>query len=102
MTPTTDQPTDFQKQVWDLVRRIPEGRVTTYGAIANALSSHPRAVGTAISGIPNDMPWWRVLKAGWIIPEKPKELYLARIALLENEGFREGHLQVPHNRSWSP
>lgn len=48
------------------------------------------------------MPWWRVLRAGWIIPEKPKELYLARIALLENEGFRKVHLQVPHNRSWSP
>lgn len=62
----------------------------------------PIAVGQAISGIPNDMPWWRVLRAGWIIPEKPKELYLARIALLENEGFRKVHLQVPHNRSWSP
>jgi methylated-DNA-protein-cysteine methyltransferase-like protein len=28
---------DFYSQIYDLVRMIPEGRVTTYGAIAKAL-----------------------------------------------------------------
>lgn len=35
-------------KVYELVRKIPKGRVTTYGAIAKKLSMFPRIVGYAL------------------------------------------------------
>jgi len=51
--------------VWKLVRRIPKGRVMTYGQIANSIESRlsPRAVGWAMSGCPKGVPWQRVVNA---------------------------------------
>ncbi|MHA4896255.1 MGMT family protein [Pedobacter sp. PWIIR3] len=41
---------DFYNQVYDIVRLVPKGRVTTYGAIARALgmARSSRLVGTAM------------------------------------------------------
>jgi AraC family transcriptional regulator of adaptative response/methylated-DNA-[protein]-cysteine methyltransferase len=52
--------TDFQIRVWRELARIPEGRVTTYGAVASALGapSAARAVGAACGANP----------VAWIIP----------------------------------
>lgn len=52
-------------EVFGLVRRIPRGRVMTYGQIA-ALLEHrlsPRAVGWALHGCPAGVPWHRVVNA---------------------------------------
>lgn len=56
---------DFAAAVYDVVRSIPEGRVTSYGSVA-ALVGHPRAargVGAALNALPadTDVPWWRVV-----------------------------------------
>eukprot|EP00039_Didymoeca_costata_P010661 m.144312 g.144312 ORF g.144312 m.144312 type:complete len:94 (-) comp14916_c0_seq1:1391-1672(-) len=40
--------TPFRERVYKLVTAIPEGYVTTYGDIAKALESSPRAVGGAM------------------------------------------------------
>lgn len=40
--------TPFQKRVYTLLLQIPPGRVTTYGSIARALNTSPRAVGNAL------------------------------------------------------
>ncbi|KAM3429582.1 hypothetical protein MY4824_008158 [Beauveria thailandica] len=40
--------TPFQKRVFHLLKQIPAGRVTTYGSIARALRTSPRAVGNAL------------------------------------------------------
>lgn len=40
--------TPFQKRVFHLLKQIPAGRVTTYGSIAKALHTSPRAVGNAL------------------------------------------------------
>ncbi|KAM3494837.1 hypothetical protein MY3957_001805 [Beauveria namnaoensis] len=40
--------TPFQKRVFHLLKQIPAGRVTTYGSIARALHTSPRAVGNAL------------------------------------------------------
>jgi methylated-DNA-protein-cysteine methyltransferase-like protein len=51
-----------------VVRRIPRGRISTYGAVA-AFAGHPRAarhVGYALAalrGTSHDVPWHRVLGA---------------------------------------
>ena len=41
---------DFQREVYELLREIPDGRVTTYGRIAQRLGSryYARAVGNAL------------------------------------------------------
>eukprot|EP01128_Nolandella_sp_AFSM9_P011268 TRINITY_DN7993_c0_g1_i1.p1 TRINITY_DN7993_c0_g1~~TRINITY_DN7993_c0_g1_i1.p1 ORF type:complete len:191 (-),score=31.66 TRINITY_DN7993_c0_g1_i1:102-635(-) len=44
--------TPFQRDVYTLICCIPPGKVTTYKAIATALSSHPRAVGQALKRNP--------------------------------------------------
>ena len=59
--------TSFFEQVYRLVRRIPSGKVTSYGAIAHMLD-HPhaaRTVGWALHGLPenSDVPWHRVINS---------------------------------------
>jgi len=55
----------FHAAVYRLVRRIPRGRVATYGQIA-ALLGYPRAaraVGQAMKHAPVGLPWHRVVNA---------------------------------------
>lgn len=56
----------FQKQVWEITRLVPAGRVTTYGAVARAVGypNHSRHVGKAMGGCPKDVPAHRVVGAG--------------------------------------
>ncbi len=59
-------PTELQQQVWDALRLIPKGRVTTYGAIAEHIGTNAvRAVASAVGknrDVP-DTPCHRVLPA---------------------------------------
>ena len=52
---------------YDVVRRIPHGRVTTYGSVAAeaGLPGHARQVGYAMAALPDehDVPWHRVINA---------------------------------------
>ena len=55
----------FFKQVYDIVERIPYGKVISYGEIARLLG-RPRAareVGWAMRNCPDDLPWQRVVMA---------------------------------------
>lgn len=57
----------FFARVYALVRRIPRGRVASYGQIA-AMLEHPRAartVGWALAGLRDgdDVPWQRVVNS---------------------------------------
>jgi methylated-DNA-protein-cysteine methyltransferase-like protein len=54
------------ERIYRVVRRIPPGRVATYGQIAEiAKASGPRQVGYALHALPaeNDVPWHRVVNA---------------------------------------
>lgn len=56
-------PGQFSQEVYNLVARIPRGRVMTYGQIA-ALCGQPRAaiiVGQIAHWGPPDLPWQRVV-----------------------------------------
>ncbi|OAA74191.1 Winged helix-turn-helix transcription repressor DNA-binding protein [Cordyceps fumosorosea ARSEF 2679] len=46
------QLTPFQARVFRLLAQVPAGRVTTYGALAAALRTSPRAVGNALRNNP--------------------------------------------------
>jgi methylated-DNA-protein-cysteine methyltransferase-like protein len=94
--------------VWALVRRIPRGRVVTYGQLAVLLGQRlsPRAVGWALHGCPQDVPWQRVVNAaGACSTERRGDLPPGlQQALLEAEGvlFRtDGTLDLAVHR-WEP
>lgn len=54
-------------RIYAVVRRIPRGRVATYGQIASlaGLGGHARQVGYALSALPDGtrVPWHRVINA---------------------------------------
>lgn len=56
-----------RERIYDVVRRIPKGRVATYGQIAAlaGLRGHARQIGYAMAALPNDsdVPWHRVINA---------------------------------------
>ena len=55
----------FFQSVYELVARVPRGRVISYGGIARLLG-RPRAarvVGWAMRCCPEEIPWQRVVKA---------------------------------------
>jgi methylated-DNA-protein-cysteine methyltransferase related protein len=83
--------TDFTERVYRLVRRVPQGRVISYGGVAAMLGS-PRAargVGHALHALPDgsDVPWWRVVNRNGEISIRGM-VHGARLqrVLLEREG----------------
>ena len=88
----------FADRVYGLCKRIPKGKVSTYGAIAKALNSSPRAVGQALRCNPYApvVPCHRIVSSdgslgGFMGKTVGKEIQ-KKIALLESEGvkFRVG------------
>ena len=80
----------FFQKVYALVRRIPHGKVATYGQIARALGS-PRAartVGWAMHDCPDQVPWHRVVNARGEISLRPTSGYHEQRARLKAEGIR--------------
>lgn len=57
--------TPFQRRVFAVVRRIPAGRVMTYGEVAAKLGTGARAVGQALKkNFDPTVPCHRVIAAG--------------------------------------
>jgi methylated-DNA-protein-cysteine methyltransferase-like protein len=95
---------DFER-VYELVRRIPSGRVATYGQIAHLLDwpRGARTVGWALRALQADsgVPWHRVVNAqgGISIRDAARQQ-----ALLEAEGIifdKRGRIDLTRYR-WSP
>ena len=83
---------DFFSRVYDIVKTIPSGRVTTYGLIAKkiGIASSARTVGWALNVCHNDssIPAHRVVNRNGLLTGKHhfKGYDLMR-QLLENEGI---------------
>ncbi len=94
--------------VYALVRRIPRGRVMTYGQIATTLEHglSPRAVGWAMHGCAEGVPWQRVVNAsgGCSTDRLPDGHPGLQRALLETEGvqFRENGTLDLETYRWTP
>ena len=56
---------NYRERVYTIVRRIPRGRVMTYGQLAEILGEGytPRTVGFAMHGSNDKTPWHRVINA---------------------------------------
>lgn len=96
--------TEFQKRVYDVVRQIPEGRVTTYGLLARRLGcGSARAVGQALRANPYapEVPCHRViasdLRPGGYAGEQVGAKMRRKLQLLREEGvvFKKGKLDNP-------
>ena len=80
-------------RIYAAVRRIPRGRVATYGQIAElaGLPGQARLVGYALPALPADStgPWHRVLNArGALSLRREAGAELTQRLLLEREGVR--------------
>lgn len=82
-------PTLFSR-VYAVVRRVPRGRVVTYGQIARALGMPhgARTVGWAMRACEGDVPWHRVVNARGEISVRPTAGFHEQRARLQAEGVR--------------
>jgi methylated-DNA-protein-cysteine methyltransferase-like protein len=95
--------TRFHREVYGMVRRIPRGRVATYGQIAAMLGwpRAARAVGYAMRHCPPGVPWHRVVNAsGGISLRANVSGMLTQRVLLAQEGVavRKGRVRLDRHR----
>lgn len=79
-------------KIYTAVKKIPKGKVATYGQIAKlcGLEGHARQVGYALSSLPEglNVPWQRVVNAkGEISPRAYGDFADGQRVLLEEEGI---------------
>src|ERR1051325_5552350 len=78
------------ERIYAAVRRIPRGRVATYGQIARVagLAGHARQVGYALHALKSStaVPWQRVVNAVGAISLGPARGGMTQRMLLEAEG----------------
>jgi methylated-DNA-protein-cysteine methyltransferase related protein len=82
---------DSLQVIWNVVARIPRGRVSSYGDVARAagLPGRARLAGKALRLMPEDMnlPWHRVMGAGGrIVFPKGSRHFREQARLLRSEG----------------
>ncbi|MBI4630409.1 MAG: MGMT family protein [Chloroflexi bacterium] len=93
-------PKEFNQKVWEIVRKIPRGKVTSFGRIAAMIATPngmtlkeyegvgARWVGSAMAQCPDDVPWQRVINSqGKISIRKNSDGHLLQKKLLEDEGI---------------
>ncbi len=82
---------DVDEAVFDVVDRIPAGRVTTYGAIGELIGVGPRRVARALSSGGGAVPWYRVVRADGSVAEPVR---VRQLELLAAEGvpLRDGRV----------
>jgi len=101
----------FNLQVWEVVRKIPAGKVATYGQVAGLITPppeipferyrafSPRWVGGAMAACPDDVPWHRVINSQGKISPRRFEGESNQRDLLEAEGVLfDEHQRVDFKR----
>ncbi len=95
---TPPNPQDFYAQVWEIVRKIPRGKIASYGQIAKMLPLPAGVDGEtflefgalwvsgAVAASPNDVPWQRVVNSKGEISERDGVAARRQRLLLQDEG----------------
>jgi len=99
----------FDVRVYEAVRRIPRGRVLTYGQVARRLGSPraARAVGWALRRLPErlgrSVPWHRVVGSGGRLSTRagPGVEIQRRLLLAEGIRFRAGSVDLTRHGAHS-
>ncbi len=105
----SNKASDSYRRIYAVVRRIPKGRVATYGQVAElaGLGGHARQVGYALHALKSDsgVPWHRVINARGAISLPPHEgAAQVQQLLLEQEGVHfvaAGRVELKRYR-WRP
>ena len=100
----------FQKKVYDVLKKIPRGRVTNYGLVARAIGSGPRAVGNAVGSNPWPLfvPCHRVVPSNMsvgnysMIRRRGRKDSIVKKMLLEREGVRLQGDRISPTAIWNP
>jgi methylated-DNA-protein-cysteine methyltransferase-like protein len=97
-----------RERIYAVIRRIPRGRVATYGQVADlaGLRGQARLVGYALAAldVDSDVPWHRVVNARGAISLPPRgHSALMQRARLDDEGieFCDGRISLDRWR-WRP
>jgi methylated-DNA-protein-cysteine methyltransferase-like protein len=89
----------YYEEVWELVRMIPAGKVSTYGRLAGYLTPPEgmsergyrvrgaRMVGGAMAACPGDVPWQRVINSQGKVSQRKSDGSDQQRMLLEAEGI---------------
>lgn len=93
-------------KIYAIVRKIPKGKVATYGQIAElaGINRQARRVGYALSALndESDVPWQRVINAKGEISERP--FAERQHFMLKQEGivfFKDRHIDLSEFQ-WKP
>mgnify|MGYP001420206638 CR=1 FL=1 len=104
----TDDVSDRHMRILDVIRRIPTGRVCTYGRVAElaGLPGRSRLVGTVLRDSPlaDATPWHRVVNAGGRISLRDgagPDVQMDRL-LAEGVEFLDGRRVDLSNFLWKP
>ena len=95
------------ERFYRVIRRIPRGRVATYGQVAKlaGLPGHARQVGYALHALraSTTVPWQRVINAAGRISLRPLTGGISQRLLLEKEGIAFSGERVSLARyGWRP
>jgi len=93
--------TEFHRLTVSVIKRIPRGKVATYGQIA-AMAGSPRGARQVVrtlhsSSDKEDLPWHRVINSKGMISLPPGRGYELQQRLLESEGVefnRKGRVDL--------
>ena len=102
MEPTREQ------RIWQVVLAIPQGRVASYGQVADmaGLGRQARFVGSALGMLPegHSVPWFRVIRnTGQIAFPDGSDTFIRQKDLLEQEGVEVVNGRVSMQRfRWRP
>ncbi|MFG0252467.1 MAG: MGMT family protein [Phycisphaerales bacterium JB038] len=106
--PTKSNKRSSYQRIYAVVRRIPRGKVATYGQVAElaGLAGHARQVGYALHATPEDVdiPWHRVINAKGEISLGDRFGKNEQRRLLEAEGVvfnEQGRISLRTHR-WQP
>lgn len=99
---------DLFQEVYRLVRRVPRGRVSSYGDIAAMCRRDisPRTVGWAMSSAPAGLPWHRIVNQQGRLTIGRRSIILMELqrGLLEEEGvtfLNDDQVAIDRHR-WRP
>lgn len=96
----------FIRDIYEITKLIPEGRVTSYGAIATALEQKRRVrmVGWAMNQCPKDVPAHRVLNRNGVLTGRAAFGGNRMVELLRAEGIEVKDNKVVNFKTlyWDP
>lgn len=92
-----------REKVYAFLRKVPRGKITTYGALAKAAGTHPRAVAMFMKHNPHPVktPCYKVIRSnGALGGYSGRGGVKTKVALLKKDGisFKNGKIDVKNHR----